>query len=116
MKPTVSGKRQNIYLDGVYKDAEEKFSETNPKSLSHFKLSCNSMPGGNTRTGMYYSPFPLAMSKGEGAYLWDLDGHRYIDYAGDFSAGLFGHSNPIIHSAIKKALEKISHSIEWLIE
>ena len=104
MKPTVSEKRENIYLDGVYKDAEEKFLISNPKSSAHFKLACDSMPGGNTRTGMYYAPFPLTMSKGEGAYLWDLDGHQYIDYAGDFSAGLFGHSNKIIHSAIKEAL------------
>ncbi len=53
---------------------------------------------------MYYAPYPLSMASGEGAYMWDLDGHRYRDYAGDFSAGLYGHTNDIVHAAVRDVL------------
>jgi glutamate-1-semialdehyde 2,1-aminomutase len=96
---------RNIDLAGAYATAEEIFTSANPDSQAQYARACESLPGGNTRTGMYYAPYPLAMARGEGAYMWDLDGHRYRDYAGDFSAGLYGHSNPIVHAAIRQALE-----------
>ncbi len=95
---------RNIDLDGAYAAAEERFTAANPQSLVQYQRACESLPGGNTRTGMYYAPYPLAMARGEGAYMWDLDGHRYHDYAGDFSAGLYGHTNPIVHAAVRDVL------------
>ena len=95
---------RNIDLAGAYTAAEERFTAANPESMAQYERACESLPGGNTRTGMYYAPFPLSMARGEGAYMWDLDGHRYRDYAGDFSAGLYGHSNAIVHAAVQGAL------------
>ena len=66
--------------------------------------ACESLPGGNTRTGMYYAPFPLAMARGEGAYMWDLAGHKYRDYAGDFSAGLYGHTPAVTPAPVRPVL------------
>jgi glutamate-1-semialdehyde 2,1-aminomutase len=45
------------------------------------------------------------MVAGEGAELVDLDGHRYVDFVGEYSAGLFGHSDEIIKSAVHEALD-----------
>jgi glutamate-1-semialdehyde 2,1-aminomutase len=45
------------------------------------------------------------MVKGEGAEVIDLDGHRYVDFVGEYSAGLFGHSDPRIIAAIDAALD-----------
>lgn len=104
-RDTVPTDGQNLDLAGAYAAAEERFTATNPESLLQYSRACESLPGGNTRTGMYYAPYPLSMARGEGAYMWDIDGHRYHDYAGDFSAGLYGHSNPTIHGVIKEALE-----------
>lgn len=64
------------------------------------------MPGGNTRTVLYYDPFPLYIKRGEGACLWDVDEHRYINFLGEFTAGIFGHSHPVIRDAIHAALER----------
>ena len=63
------------------------------------------MPGGNTRTGMFYTPFPLSIEKAAGATLTDVDGHTYTDFVGDFSAGLYGHSHPVIREALAAALD-----------
>ena len=38
--------------------------------------------------------------------MWDLDGHQYIDFLGEYTAGLYGHSNPIIRAAIDQALDR----------
>ena len=63
------------------------------------------MPGGNTRSAIHVDPFPLTMVRGEGARLWDLDGHEYVDFLSEFTAGIFGHSHPAIRRAIEQALE-----------
>src|SRR5690348_16561601 len=63
------------------------------------------MPGGNTRTTLHNSPFPLTVARGEGCRLWDVDGHEYVDFLGEFTAGLYGHSHPAVLGAIRAALE-----------
>ena len=62
------------------------------------------MPGGNTRTSLFTSPFPLTLSKGQGCHVWCIDGHKYVDGVGEFTAGIAGHSHPVIQAAIQKAL------------
>ncbi|NQU71017.1 MAG: aminotransferase class III-fold pyridoxal phosphate-dependent enzyme, partial [Rhodospirillales bacterium] len=86
-------------------DVTERYRAANPNSLERWENAHNVMPGGNTRTVLYYEPFPATMIKGEGAYLYDMDGHRYTDFLGEYSAGLYGHSNPVIQTAIKDAVD-----------
>ena len=62
------------------------------------------MPGGNTRTSLFSSPFPLTLAKGDGCKVWDLDGHEYVDGVSEFTAGVAGHSHPVIQRAIREAL------------
>ncbi|MBI2254978.1 MAG: aminotransferase class III-fold pyridoxal phosphate-dependent enzyme [Proteobacteria bacterium] len=95
----------NVSLDAALAEAEGRYTAANPASLARHEGARYAMPGGNTRTVLHYSPFPLAWSKGEGATLTDLDGHSYTDYLGEYSAGLYGHSNPKIQAALKKAIE-----------
>ena len=87
------------------RDAEARFRAANPKSEAQFEQACRVLPGGNTRIITYYPPFPLTFTRGEGAYLWDLDGHRHTDLVGDQSAALYGHSHPVILDAIRRALD-----------
>ncbi len=63
------------------------------------------MPGGNTRTVLHYDPFPITIRKGKGTYLESIDGDTYIDFLGEYSAGLYGHSNPKIGRALKRAVD-----------
>ncbi len=55
---------RNIDLAGAYTAAEERFTAANPESMAQYERACESLPGGNTRTGMYYAPFPLSMARG----------------------------------------------------
>jgi glutamate-1-semialdehyde 2,1-aminomutase len=95
----------NLNVDEALALARQLYAANNPKSLAANQRAQSVMPGGNTRSVLHFDPFPLTMMKGVDARLFDLDGHDYIDLVGEFSAGLFGHSDPIIKAAIHDALE-----------
>ncbi|HRK77316.1 MAG TPA: adenosylmethionine--8-amino-7-oxononanoate transaminase [Thiobacillus sp.] len=52
---------------------------------------------------------PLAIARGEGAWLVDVDGRRYLDAISSWWVNLFGHCNPRINAAIVDQLGKIEH-------
>ena len=85
--------------------ARNEYSKRNPKSRQLHETACATLPGGNTRTILYSAPFPTTLVRGEGARLWDADGYEYIDFLGEYSAGLFGHSHPAIRSAVNRAMD-----------
>ncbi len=95
----------NFDLTAALHDAEERFAAANPNSAAAYEAACRAMPGGNTRTVLYYPPFPLSLAGGEGCYVEDVDGHRYVDFVTEQTAGLYGHSNPVIKAAVTEALE-----------
>jgi glutamate-1-semialdehyde 2,1-aminomutase len=94
----------NINLKAALTEAEERYRASNPKSVEQHHAACAAMPGGNTRASIHVDPFPLTMVRGEGARLWDLDGHEYVDFLSEFTAGIYGHSHPAIRRAIEEAL------------
>ncbi|HEX5794932.1 MAG TPA: aminotransferase class III-fold pyridoxal phosphate-dependent enzyme [Geminicoccaceae bacterium] len=95
---------RNITLGDALADAEARYVAANPKSRARHLEAGRVLPGGNTRSILYYAPFPVTITRGEGARLFDLDGHAYLDFLGEYTAGLYGHSDPVIHAAIKQAL------------
>ena len=92
-------------LHQALEDVRRRYATANPRSMAADKEADRYLPGGNTRNVLHYEPFPLTMVVGEGAELVDLDGHRYVDFVGEFSAGLFGHSDEIVKVAVHKALD-----------
>jgi glutamate-1-semialdehyde 2,1-aminomutase len=96
---------RNITLEDALRDAEARYVEANPKSRARHAEACAALPGGNTRSILFYPPFPVTISRGQGARLWDLDGHVYTDFLGEYTAGLYGHSHPTIQAAVRAALD-----------
>lgn len=94
-----------MHLKDAVDAARERYRAGNPASERQLAEAAMVMPGGNTRTVLFHAPFPLTIVRGEGAHLWDADGHRYLDALGEFTAGLFGHSNAAIRQAIVAALD-----------
>jgi glutamate-1-semialdehyde 2,1-aminomutase len=91
-------------LEAHLSGAQARYIERNPKSRINHEESCQYLPGGNTRTVIYSSPFPLTFASASGCTLTTLDGHTYTDFLGEYTAGIFGHSNPLIKNAIQDAL------------
>jgi len=54
---------------------------------------------------------PIPVSRGEGVYLFDIDGNRYIDGVSSWWVNLFGHNHPRLNRALVEQASKISHHI-----
>lgn len=85
-------------------EAEARYAAANPESLRLHERRTRVMPGGNTRTTIHQPPFPLTIVRGDGARITDADGHEYVDFLGEYTAGLYGHSHPVIVEAVREAL------------
>jgi glutamate-1-semialdehyde 2,1-aminomutase len=85
-------------------EAEARYAAANPVSRRLHERRALVMPGGNTRTTIHQPPFPLTIVRGEGSRITDADGHVYVDFLGEYTAGLYGHSHPVIVAAIREAL------------
>jgi glutamate-1-semialdehyde 2,1-aminomutase len=91
-------------LKSTVDEAIARYVSANPASAGRHREAARVMPGGNTRTVLHFEPFPLTFARGEGPYLWSIDATRYTDFLGDFTAGLYGHSDPQIIEAVRSAL------------
>lgn len=76
----------------------------NPNSKTAFTQAHQVVAGGTTRSVLNATPFPLVLQSGSGCSVTSVDGHTYIDFISDFSAGLYGHSHPVISQAISDAV------------
>src|SRR5689334_7521581 len=85
-------------------EAIARYVSANPASARRHLEAERVMPGGNTRTTLHFEPFPLTFARGEGPYLWSIDGARYTDFLGDFTAAIYGHSDPQVLEAVRSAL------------
>lgn len=64
------------------------------------------LPGGVSRNIVYHEPYPLFCSAGDGAYVEDLDGNRYLDVLGNYTALVLGHRHPAVLEALRSQLER----------
>jgi glutamate-1-semialdehyde 2,1-aminomutase len=95
----------NLDVDTALKLAEGRYTAAHPRSRAQIERAARSMPGGNTRTILFFQPFPLVVKRSEGCRIFDIDGNDYVDFLGEYTAGLFGHSDPTIKAAILAALD-----------
>jgi glutamate-1-semialdehyde 2,1-aminomutase len=89
-------------------EKRREFAARNPESKRLHDQARRVLPGGHTRTILAHDPFALTFVRGEGAVLTDADGHEYIDLLGDYTAGLFGHSERRVLDAVQHALSELS--------
>ena len=67
------------------------------------------MPGGVNSAARAFGAVggePIVFERGEGAYLFDIDGNRYIDYIGSWGPMIFGHQWPRISEAVHSAVDR----------
>lgn len=56
---------------------------------------------GHTGTGLLPASYPQFFQRGEGAYIWDADGNRYLDYMCAFGPNLLGYRDPRVEAAVQ---------------
>jgi glutamate-1-semialdehyde 2,1-aminomutase len=79
------------------------------RSQEIFHAAQRLMPGGvNSPVRAFKSVGgqPIVFDRVKGAYAWDVDGNRYIDYVGSWGPAICGHAHPEVLAALHEALEK----------
>jgi glutamate-1-semialdehyde 2,1-aminomutase len=100
---TATDERTN--LDTELTQARERYVAQRPIGAAMHAEAREVMPGGNTRTVLYHPPFPMRISHGHAQRVIDVDGHEYVDMLGEYTAGLYGHSQKVILDAVRAALD-----------
>src|SRR5882672_3643814 len=76
-------------------------------SLAAFRRAQTLIPGGVNSPARAFGAVgghPLFIVKGEGPYLYDIDGHRYLDFIGSWGPMILGHAHPAVVEATMKAV------------
>ena len=76
-----------------------------PSSKKLFTNAKKVIPSGVNSPVRYYEPYPFFTKKSDGAYIWDEDGNRYIDYCNGYGALLLGHRRKEILKAVTDQLK-----------
>jgi glutamate-1-semialdehyde 2,1-aminomutase len=84
---------------------ERTFRERTPRSADHAAAAARVMPGGDTRAAGHHPPYQLTLVRGEGPWLTDVDGHRYLDLIGNFTSLVHGNAYAPIIAAARRAME-----------
>ncbi|MGJ9382566.1 aspartate aminotransferase family protein [Salipaludibacillus sp. CF4.18] len=75
-------------------------------SKRQMKDAENYLPGGVTANIKYFSPYPIVMKKGKGAWLTDVDGNSYVDYLMGYGSLALGHGHSRMNDAITEQLNQ----------
>lgn len=91
-------------LDAALIEARSRYQDRRPRSRELAARASAVLAGGNTRSVLDFTPYPFRVAEASGAHLVDVDGHRYLDLLGNYSAGLLGHDPKPVRHAIETAL------------
>src|SRR6476620_2012120 len=78
-------------------------------SKALFDRAVRSMPGGVASSFQLGDPYPIYLSRGHGAAVWDVDGNEYIDFHNGFGSIAVGHAHPIVAEAVTEAAHNGMH-------
>jgi glutamate-1-semialdehyde 2,1-aminomutase len=81
---------------------QERFVRDHPKSKALFERARASLLGGVPMNWMisWAGPYPIFAAEGHGAYVTDVDGHRYVDFCLGDTGAMFGHSPEVVAEVI----------------
>ena len=86
-----------------------RLRERTAKSGEYFARASKVMPGGVPSQFQKNDPWPVYLTKGSGATVWDVDGNEYVDFHNGFGVMTVGHANPTIAAAVKARMDEGTH-------
>lgn len=92
-------------LARIADEIQQEYVGRTSASARAYERAKRSMPGGDTRTVAFHSPYPLTIVKGQGYELTDLDGNTYIDVLNNYTSLIHGHAFAPITEAVTAQLQ-----------
>lgn len=85
---------------------EQRYRLRTPASARSFEEARRYLPGGDSRSTLFYPPYPAVLDHGEGCWVVDLDGNRLLDFTGNHSVLIHGYLEPSVMDAIRRQVGK----------
>src|ERR1043165_2882302 len=102
------------------KSLTERYSQEFGNSSKLYQQAKELFPNGVTHDNRFLEPFPLYIERAQGAYKYDVDGHKILDYFAGHGALILGHSHPDVVRAVQQQMARATHpggchelEIEW---
>lgn len=90
-------------------EIEQIYRDRHPRSAARASEALATFPSGVTHDGRFLEPFPLCIERSQGAYKWDADENRLIDYWSGHGALLLGHGHPAVVAAVQAQMARGTH-------
>ena len=84
----------------------DRYQARTPKSRQLQDEAARYLPGGSTRGAQYFDPYPIFVDRGEGHYVYDVDGNGYLDFMINATSLIMGHAHPDVVAALQEQAEK----------
>ena len=83
------------------------YPDENSRSAALFERARRVMPGGNSRHGVFLTPYPAYAASGSGCRVTDVDGVERIDCVNNWSSLIHGHGNARVLDAVRQQMERL---------
>ena len=86
-----------------------RLDERTPRSRAFYDRASRSLVGGVASSYQLRDPWPIYLSHGKGARVWDVDGNELLDFHNGFGSMVQGHAHPAITKAVQERIELGTH-------
>jgi glutamate-1-semialdehyde 2,1-aminomutase len=83
---------------------EQRYRLRTPASARYFEEARRYLPGGDSRSTLFYPPYPAVLDRGDGCQVVDLDGNRLLDFTGNHSVLIHGYRSPSVTDSILRQM------------
>jgi glutamate-1-semialdehyde 2,1-aminomutase len=87
-------------------DEAQRYRTRTAESGRRYEELRRYLPGGDSRSTLFYPPYPAVLVRGEGCRVMDLDGNRLLDLTGNHSVLIHGYGAPGVMEAIRRQVEQ----------
>jgi glutamate-1-semialdehyde 2,1-aminomutase len=93
----------------LLEDEARRLDESTPASAAMFDRARRTLAGGVPSSYQARKPWPIYLARGDGQYVWDVDGRRYLDVHNAFGSMVQGHAHPRITEAVSRRMALGTH-------
>lgn len=86
-----------------------RLDERTPGSSAMYERARQTLSAGVASSYQVRDPWPIYLDRGEGAYVWDVDGNRMVDFHNGFGSMVQGHAHPAISAAVTSRITQGTH-------
>ncbi|MEZ5274661.1 MAG: aspartate aminotransferase family protein [Ilumatobacteraceae bacterium] len=83
------------------------YPDSSSTTAALFERGRRVMPGGNSRVGVMFEPYPIYAAHGQGCRVTDVDGVERIDFVNNWSSLIHGHGNPAVLAALAAQAQRL---------